>query len=129
MAPCLGDPETLIPCGDGVGERSQFGQDPRQMKAGEHRRQSRQPEALAERCDLDEGDHRAHGLGRPARFASVPERPAEVIIREDAQPEVADRFGDGAGALRRVDSSTVIAKLGIEVRLVCERPPEPPLVS
>jgi len=55
------------------------------------------------------------------RVASVPERPAEIIVREDAQPEVADRFGDGARAVRRVDSPSVLAKEGVEVRLVLAR--------
>jgi hypothetical protein len=53
MAGGLGDPEPLFPCSDGLGELSQFGQDRRQDKAGEHRRQPRQPEALAERGALD----------------------------------------------------------------------------
>ena len=72
MACRPGDPEALFPCGDGLRELSQLRQDLRQDKAGEPRRQPRQPEALAGRPALDEGGSRAQGLGRPARVARVP---------------------------------------------------------
>ena len=125
----LGDAEALFPCSEGLGELTQFGQDRRQEPAGEHRRQPRQPEALGERRALEEGDSRAHRLGRPARVAGEPERRAELVVRDDAQPEVADRLGDGARAVRRVDRPSVLAKEGVEDRLVPKYPPKPPLVT
>ena len=53
---------------------------------------------------------------------------AQIVVRDDAQPEVADRLGDGARALRRFDRPSVLAEEAVEVRLVPKRPPEPPLV-
>jgi hypothetical protein len=95
----------------------------------ERRRQPRQPEALAERRAVDEGDSRAQGLSRPGQVARVvPERSAEMVVGDDAQPEIADRLGDGARALPSFDRPAGLAKETIGERQIPERPPEPPLV-
>ena len=124
----LGDPQALFPCGDGLGELSQFRQDHRKLMAGGYRPQRRQPEALAEQRALEEGDSRAQGIGRPAQVAGELERLAQAVVRIDAQPEVAGRFGDGARALPRLDRPSLLAKEAVEVRQIPERPPESPLV-
>ena len=117
MAGGLGDPEALFPWGEGLGELSQVSQDRRQDITGDDRRQRRHPEALTGRRALYEGDHGALGVSRTAQVAGVPERQAQNVVRDNAQPEVADRLGDRARALPRFDRPSVLAEVALEMRV------------